>query len=230
MRKHESILFSLCAAVLIVVMIVTGAHFGRAARQQMETAAALPAPHPSEFVAVVKTATGSGSAIPLFRPHPALTIFLTARHVVVNLTTDGQTTIQIPGIEARIVRIELHPDESVDAALVWADSGEFPLIPLALYGPSIGDRVTAIGWISGRYRILGEGLVSQLGLKNFTSTASIDMLPGCSGGAVLNERGHVIGIVVECISYSTPFAEIPVGACCVYTTIEHIWTWIHTTR
>lgn len=137
---------------------------------------------------------GSGSGIII---DPA-GLVLTAEHVVSRAVT----------LEVQLRTGEVFPadvvgtDRVFDVALLHVDA-QRPL-PAAALGPSSlllrGDTVVALGRAPRRQSgptagtFLQTDLETRAGVPNLVSTAIV--YPGDSGGALVNERGEVVGLVV----------------------------------
>lgn len=108
---------------------------------------------------------------------------LTAKHVA----TLGVTTAD--GLE--VLAIHAHPDPEVDVAvlLVKLDLLNRPITPLGPVDAVFGDLLRGSGWYFGRFLNAFEGRAGAAGL------ISVDVVPGASGGPVVDERGRLIGVV-----------------------------------
>lgn len=89
-------------------------------------------------------------------------------------------------------------DEDADLAILWCDT-PFSAAPLPLADSDLvkqGDKVYAIGYPLGMFNTMSDGIVSSVfaydNIGIIQTTAAIS--PGSSGGALLNERGRVIGV------------------------------------
>ena len=89
-------------------------------------------------------------------------------------------------------------DEDADLAILWCDT-PFSAAPLPLADSDLvkqGDKVYAIGYPLGMFNTMSDGIVSSVfafdDIGIIQTTAAIS--PGSSGGALLNERGRVIGV------------------------------------
>lgn len=142
-----------------------------------------------------RTARGSGSGI-IIDP---VGLILTAAHVVDRAS----------GLEVQLQNGELLPadvvgtDRVYDVALLRVDAASFPL-PAATLGASAllqrGDTVVALGRAPRRQAgptagtFLEVDLEARAGVPTLLSTAVV--YPGDSGGALVNGRGEVIGVIV----------------------------------
>ena len=111
---------------------------------------------------------------------------------------DGASDIRIrssDGLEFRISRV-LHQDSTLDLAILEVPVSGKPLtVDYDL--PDVGIEAFSIGSPQGLSNSISAGIVSALredsssNFVQFTAPAS----PGSSGGPLLNEKGHVIGVV-----------------------------------
>jgi len=137
---------------------------------------------------------GSGSGIII---DPA-GLVLTAGHVV-----DRAVTVTVQLRTGDVVPAEVvGTDRVFDVALLRIDAGR-PLPASALGLSSLlqrGDTVIALGRSPRRQlgptagAFLETDLETRAGVPNLVSTATV--YPGDSGGALVNERGEVVGIIV----------------------------------
>jgi hypothetical protein len=81
-----------------------------------------------------------------------------------------------------------HP--TMDLALVPCPGVRAYGLRLAQRRPSVYDRLYAYGWHQGEKLLRTEGYQGHL-----LGTASTPVINGCSGGAIVNDRGELIGIV-----------------------------------
>jgi hypothetical protein len=126
----------------------------------------------------------AGSAVPFWQVGDKLWL-LTAAH---NLPMDQAGEFKIEFQEA-------HPDPSVDLALIMVRVGDVRYLNLPQIAPPPGRHqpLHAIGWHIGEYLLRTDGYsgVSADG----SPVMSCEITAGCSGGAVLDEDGHLIGII-----------------------------------
>ena len=111
---------------------------------------------------------------------------------------EGASNIRIrssDGLEFRITGV-LHQDSSLDLAILEVPVSGKPLtVDYDL--PDVGIEAFSIGSPQGLSNTISSGIVSALREEGnskfvqFTAPAS----PGSSGGPLLNEKGHVIGVV-----------------------------------
>lgn len=109
---------------------------------------------------------------------------VTVRHVL----RPGMS-FTIDGITAEIVRVSTNED----LALVrFRSSLSYKIYRLARE-VKIGEPCRAIGW-RGNNRFVYRGYVVAVDYKDQV-VANTGCMPGCSGGALLNDRGEVIGVI-----------------------------------
>lgn len=146
----------------------------------------------------------NGSAVPIMPAPDKQTWFLTAKHVLPIDTIGG----------AIIVRVERHPTR--DLVLVLVDR-VFPCVKMAPTQPMLGDRVFTVGYPYDLCLHVGEG--RQAGV---TTESSAPCFPGCSGGALVNERRELAGIVTQ--GYQKD--DIPLGNLMRYEPLFTAKDWI----
>lgn len=91
----------------------------------------------------------------------------------------------------------MYYDSESDVAILKMDAENLPFFELStVLAPRVGERVYAIGSPRGLENTISEGIVSgvrEIGtLEYFQHSAPIS--PGSSGGALINERGILIGL------------------------------------
>lgn len=125
---------------------------------------------------------------------------LTAAHVVAGANSLKIYTVQ--GLRnAKIVRI----DEANDIAVLKLDGGTYPALQIALSrGVRLGQPVATIGFpnieIQGFSPKVTKGEISSLsgaGDDPRLWQISVPVQPGNSGGALLDENGNLVGVVVS---------------------------------
>jgi serine protease DegQ len=123
---------------------------------------------------------------------------LTNFHVV-----EGADDIQLVLADGRRVDAKLRgSDPETDLAVLKADVPDLPAITLgSLERVQVGDAVLAIGNPFGFGNTVTAGIVSALGRQSLGITRYEDFIqtdaainPGNSGGALVDVRGHLIGI------------------------------------
>lgn len=69
--------------------------------------------------------------------------------------------------------------------------------PIVVFGlkPKFGDQLRALGWHGGYMLLLTRGFAGAT-----DGSMSCPVVPGCSGGAVLNVRGELVGIISQVAS------------------------------
>lgn len=92
--------------------------------------------------------------------------------------------------------VSKHPTADL-AVLVFTSDGPMPFLRLASEAPEFMDRLYAVGYHAWPSLRVTEGFAARL-----PGHMSCPVAPGASGGAVLNERGEVVG-VVEAIAART---------------------------
>jgi S1-C subfamily serine protease len=161
---------------------------------------------PAVFQAVVRRGRGEGEP-----GAPALAVstcfavrpdgwLLTAHHAI-----DGARRVRVRlgdgrDLEARVAR----EDPEHDLALLRVDAEGIEFLPLAHpRALRTGARIFTVGFpavtLLGRDPKYAEGVVSSVGATASSAAMqlSIPILPGNSGGPVLDERGQVLGILTE---------------------------------
>jgi len=124
---------------------------------------------------------------------------LTAQHVI-----DKAKEIEVRLADSRRLPARLiGGDSQIDLAILKIESdGEMPILPL---GDSdairIGDLAVVFGYPFGRESSMNLGIISRSG-RTYPDSASFDFVqtdaggyPGGSGGPLLNNKGHVIGMI-----------------------------------
>lgn len=164
------------------------------------------------FPHVVKTAhpggSGSSSATPL-RDHRGFAWYLTAGHCLPVATVGGQ----------EVVKAWKHP--SADIALLKVRGTVGVGSHLALRQPRLGDRLTAMGYGAGMPLQITDG---RQGGKPKSMTCPI--IFGASGGAVLNEDGELVGIVMSLL-ITGGWATAPIPHVSFYTPVVDLKFWFN---
>ncbi len=104
---------------------------------------------------------------------------------------DSKTKHRLEGI--------LHADSGHDLAVLAVPSLSAPALPIGDSSKlAVGDTIYAVGNPRGLEGTFSEGVVSSI--RNIDSQVILQITapisPGSSGGAVLNERGEVVGVAV----------------------------------
>lgn len=89
--------------------------------------------------------------------------------------------------------IAKNPDEDYIIFQVDIDRNKINYIPMATQLPKVGEKVYAIGSPLGLENTFSSGEISQIRSDNFIQI-SVPIDHGSSGGALINNRGEVIGI------------------------------------
>ncbi|MBB5234530.1 S1C family serine protease [Deinococcus budaensis] len=124
---------------------------------------------------------------------------LTAYHVVKGARTLSAQTLDRKRYAVQIVGF----DDQSDVALIRVNvPANTPFFPLAAARPAVGDAALAIGNGGGEFLTLKTGrltgLDSDAGRADFppgTLELNAQLVPGDSGGPVINARGEAIGVV-----------------------------------
>ena len=123
--------------------------------------------------------------------------FVTCAHVV-----QGASSFHIKTANGSIVARLVKKDAALDIALLKV-SGTYPALPLAPHSQEkLGDSVFTIGFpntdLQGVAPKLTKGEISSLsGIRDDPRCyqISVPVQPGNSGGALVDERGNVVGVV-----------------------------------
>ena len=136
-------------------------------------------------VLIVQTDSGQGSCF-VVAQKDGWFYAITARHVAegtIWVTVDSEV------YDAEVVRV----DSQVDAAMIRFKSPE--KYKIYEFGTAeVGKACTTVGW-NGDSRLLYKGYVVSVDFRGFVA-ANGGVLPGCSGGVLLDEKGLAIGITV----------------------------------
>lgn len=124
---------------------------------------------------------------------------LTAYHVVFRARSLRARTLAGESLPIRVVGY----DDNSDLAVVQVEvKGDVPFLPLAAQAPKVGDPALAIGNGGGRF-LRGEyGTLERLDVASErgdfpsgTLEVTAPLVPGDSGGPLINARGEAIGVV-----------------------------------
>lgn len=124
---------------------------------------------------------------------------LTAFHLVEEGFKNGKRAM-VAGKEGKVIKA----DPENDLALVQIDGGFLPGLKLSEKEPEIGDRLFFVGQALGLFdRTFGEAILvhkdrTALGIKVWQITGIV--LPGQSGGAVVNKEGKLVGLLSMTLS------------------------------
>ncbi len=156
---------------------------------------------------------GSGTAAPHEQKEQALGsgvivrsdgYILTNNHVI-----DGATDIKVYLADKRELDAHLvGTDPKTDIAVLKIDATGLPTLPFAKFDDTqVGDLVFAIGNPFGIGQTVTMGIVSatgraNLGIEDYEDFIQTDAAinPGNSGGALINARGHLVGINTAILS------------------------------
>lgn len=124
---------------------------------------------------------------------------LTAYHVVEASRTLSAQTLDKKRYAVQVIGF----DDQSDIALIRVNvPANTPFFPLAAARPAVGDAALAIGNGGGAFLTLKTGrltgLDSDAGRADFppgTLELNAQLVPGDSGGPVINARGEVVGVV-----------------------------------
>jgi serine protease Do len=139
---------------------------------------------------------------------------ITARHVVVD-NAGGFVTLQRSGggswqgeimaedakNDLAVIRLDGHP---AGAAPLWQQPLRKP--------PAAGDALLLVGSPYGLSGTVTTGIVSRVTAKLIQTDAAAN--PGNSGGPALDQRGHVIGVLVSGILGSGLSFAVPIARMC----------------
>jgi len=139
-------------------------------------------------VYILERESGYGSACPVW-VQDGRTWFATAKHVT---TGSPLLSLRLPatGEEHTGVVIEWESEEH-DLALVSVPVLGIPLFKISTRVPQLGERVYVAGYPMHKPLTIFEGIAHPGG----RATAQVG--PGASGGAILDQHGHLVGIVVR---------------------------------
>lgn len=156
---------------------------------------------PYSGILIAETEDGQGSCF-IVAKRGEWWYAVTAGHVV--QTYDYNMLMQRPvstvmidteQYSAEIIRVSSHED----VALIRFKSPEDYKI-YSFAKAKVGDSCKTVGW-SGGSRLIYKGYIVSLNFQSFI-TANGGVFPGCSGGALLNEHGRVIGVTAAVPTYS----------------------------
>ncbi len=146
-------------------------------------------------------------------------LFLTARHFTEGLDTSSRYTAAHPGTARFLVNgRELSVHGSKDAAvLTFLSSRPVPLVTLSYRAPRFGEVVYVAGYGGG-----GGALWLAQGLVSGPDRCTAPIYFGDSGGAVINQSGRVLGIIVsmEASLYG------PISHHCRLVPLHHVRRWL----
>jgi putative serine protease PepD len=119
---------------------------------------------------------------------------VTNYHVVEQAWVRGVTEVKVQQGDLTYNGQVVEVDAADDLAAVAVDV-KLPVLPLERKAPEVGDSIVVIGSPYGLEGTVATGVVSAFrgGRMQFSAPVS----PGDSGGPVLDEQGHVVGVVVS---------------------------------
>lgn len=156
-------------------------------------------PDPYSGVLIVESADGHGSCF-VVAQRGDYWYAITARHVVdtmrygPDLESEPIFTVDDEEYEIEIVRI----DSDEDVALIRFKSPEIYRV-YSFSKAEVGEPGTTIGWGRGSRLVYG-GNVITIDIDGFIAVNG-GVVPGCSGGPVLNKQNEVMGITVQFAVY-----------------------------
>lgn len=148
---------------------------------------------------------GTASATPIWDRN-GFAWYLTAKHCLPVATVGGQQVLQSFS----------HP--KLDLALLKVKGSVGVGSKIADRTPVFGDRLVAMGYGLGVSLHMTDG---RAGTKLGYMTCPIAY--GCSGGAVLNEKGELVGIITQITSMSNGMFPVPVPHMSYYAPIPKSW-------
>lgn len=194
MRKFISVTSSrLISAICLCLVLVAASYSWKVLSNSKESVKSVEITEsdPYSGVLIAQTDMGQGSCFTVVYRH-GYWYAVTAAHVVdydLNLTVDEEL------YKAEIVRI----DSEKDIALIRFKSPENYKI-YSFDKAKAGEFCTTVGWNQGS-RLIYKGYVVSTDL-NGQVAANGGVLPGCSGGVLLNQDYNVIGITVAIPTYN----------------------------
>lgn len=132
---------------------------------------------------------------------------MTCAHVLQDMTVDQHQTAANQGLDYRVVRKLAH--ESVDVGLIEVDRDLPEVQGLNFRDPHVGERVYTFGFprvpLSREATLVMQG--GEVSVEKMTSLHGHELFlfsaiarPGNSGGPILSESGHAVGIVTQELS------------------------------
>lgn len=165
-----------------------------------------PQAQAAQFVWHLRFGTAGGSAVAYHSyQHDGKyhTLWLTAKHCVDTKEPYGFLTPSV-GEESRIPFhvVARHPLADL---VVLESTSDFCIrtVKISQSVPKFGEKLFVAGWSLGHCLFLREGLQTSE-----PDRCSATVIPGDSGGAVLNAKGELVGITVACGMLKRPFAQL----------------------
>jgi S1-C subfamily serine protease len=150
----------------------------------------------------VSTLMGGGSGFAV-----SSSLVITAEHVVDGLFLPSIETPRGESCELQNMATFPH----LDIALIWVTGCELEPLEISKEGIRVGQEVWAAGHPSGLGWTVTRGIVSHTdrtmwGHEVFQSDVVVN--PGMSGGPVLDQHGHVVGMSVGLLSKDSLYAGV----------------------
>lgn len=150
-------------------------------------------PSPYSGVLIVNTDTGQGSCF-VVAQHNGWWYAITAGHVTESYGYEQTVTVDYELYEAEVVRESYNED----VALIRFQSPENYRV-YSFADAVVGEACTTVGFSGSK--LTYKGHVVSTNFRGYV-VANGGVLPGCSGGALLNERNEIIGVTVAVPIYS----------------------------
>jgi S1-C subfamily serine protease len=153
---------------------------------------------------------GTGFAIAAKTAYPNAAVIATASHVVddrrLKTLLENKMAAEIQTVDGKSydLRTPYFWDSGMDHCAFSTRLYLDPL-PLAEKLPEIGDRIYALGFAEGEDFQMVEGVVIELAVSNFRLVTTAKILPGFSGGPMINTQGQVIGMSVTSTTQNGQF-------------------------
>ncbi len=122
-------------------------------------------------------------------------MIVTNRHLV-----EGASTVEVTfSDDKRLFSQDIDVIDGYDLAVVWLKNKNLPFLPVAADQiAEIGQSVTIIGNPRGFQRVSSRGKVKEYYKTDddmLVFTIAVAIAPGSSGSPVLDEQGHLVGII-----------------------------------